>query len=126
MTEKQIDLLIDLRNQCIGRGVMYLTIPEQKPESISSSTSIIASTPKNPFTKEEVDLLIQMLLKTFEFKGIMKRGDEHFLWSSILGDHATNPFYIFESPGYRIELTTVEKRFIAELRATVEETSSKS
>ena len=78
MTEKQIDLLIDLRNQCIGRGVMYLTIPEQKPESISSSTSIIASTPKNPFTKEEVDLLIQMLLKTF---GQMKHGGKF----SIIG-----------------------------------------
>lgn len=101
MNNKLVNEFLDLRKECKGRCVMYITVHDDNTSGIGIST------PKRKLKGNELDNFLKYLLDSSKFEGRIGKNDEHSIWGKLINDTYSKTFYKFCLSNARIEVVSV-------------------
>ena len=104
--DKIVDELLDMRDECTGKGIMYIMIPNEDPNDIRIAT------PKNIFSPSELDDFIRFMLEHSNFSGKMEQGSQNSVWDFLIKKVDKKQFFSFDLVDAKIELVGVSLKDI--------------
>lgn len=100
MDNKLVDELLELRKSCMGKGIVYIVIPNDPMD-----TKIGVITPKSIFSTQELDDFLQFIISSSDFIGKLKYG--HPVWQSVIKRPRKKTFYGMKLSDSSIEMTAI-------------------
>lgn len=91
--------ILDLRNQSVGKGFMYIILKEGEKD-------IPVFSPKRVLEGEDRDGFIKFILESAEFKGKVKPYSD--VWKTLIVNPEKRDYYRFLLSDSALEITTVK------------------